>query len=264
MKPLLVRFARAGGAPPPSHEALSVHADGSARLRAGTAWPGGAADAAGVYELRLGPDRLAELERLAAATRPGDDAAAAPDAGRCVLTVPDAVGERRIAWSPLATPAEPVATLARVLDELRVEARAHPLAAVRLTVVRGKGPFFAGEPVDVALAFSALGAQPVTLTVADGAVRVRLAAGPGAAAGDPPPLAWVHEATAVAGAASGGPVEIAPGSAWMLAVRTPAAPAEPGLHRLDGFARAAVDLADGEHLNAVLAAGPVGVEVTVW
>ena len=254
MSELLVSFAAAGGAPPASHELVRVFRDGRVRALAATAWPGlGPVTEAGVYELALHGPALAELERLAVAPDlPALDEPLQPGSGRYVLRLG---GEGpRLRWDPFTTPPEPLATLAARLVALLGEARAHAVAAVRLGLE-------APSAVELAYTFTALGREPVTLTVPEGALRARVVATTAPPAG-PPPLAWVREAVPVA--AEGGSAELAPGETWTLTATTTAPP--PGLHRIDGFARIALDLAGSAdpaeaHLEATLGAGPVAVEV---
>ena len=255
--PLLVSFAAAGGAPPASHELVRVFRDGGVRVLLATAWPGlGPLAEAGVYALELDTAALVELERLAAAAEPGQspdvDAPLQPGSGRFVLRLGEA--DRRLRWDPFTTPPEPLATLAARLRALLGEAHAHPVAAVRLGVE-------AASAVELAYTFTALGREPVTLTVPEGGLRARVVAAPGPPA-DPPPLAWAREALPVA--AEAGSAELAPGETLTLTATTEA-PA-PGLHRVDGFARVALDLPGAAdpaeaHLEATIGAGPIAVEV---
>ena len=255
--PLLASLAAAGGAPPASHEVVRVFRDGRVRALQATAWPGlGPVAEAGVYELELDAAALAELERLAAAAEPGRfpelDGPLQPGSGRYVLHLGD--GDRRLRWDPFTTPPEPLATLAARLRALLGEARAHPVAAVRLGLE-------APSTVELAYTFTALGREPLTLTVPAGGLRARVVAAPAPPA-DPPPLAWVREAAPVA--AEGGSAELAPGEALTLTATMAAPP--PGLHRVDGFARVALDLPGAAdpaeaHLEATIGAGPIAVEV---
>ena len=130
---LLVSFAAAGGAPPASQELVRVFRDGRVRALAGTAWPGlGRVDEAGAYAFELDAGALGELERLAEAAAGEElDGPREPGSGRFALDVGD---DARLRWDPFTTPPEPVAALADRLRALLVEARAHPLAAVRLEV----------------------------------------------------------------------------------------------------------------------------------
>ena len=193
MSELLVSFAAAGGAPPASHEVVRVFRDGHVRVLAATAWPGlGPVAEAGVYELSLDGSALAELERLAAAPElPALDAPLQPGSGRYVLHLGE--GDRRLRWDPFTTPPEPLATLAAHLRALLGEAHAHPVAAVRLGLE-------APSAAELAYTFTALGREPVTLTVPEGALRARVVATTAPPA-DPPPLAWVREAAPVAAGA---------------------------------------------------------------
>ena len=253
MSELLVSFAAAGGAPPASHELVRVFRDGRVRALAATAWPGlGPVTEAGVYEREVDAAALAELEQLAAEPVSELDDPLQPGSGRFVLHLGD--GDRRLRWDSFTTPPEPLATLAARLRALLGEARAHPVAAVRLELE-------APSAVELAYTFTALGREPLTLTVPEGALRARAVATTAPPA-DPPPLAWVREAIPVA--ADGGSAELAPGETWTLTAATIAPP--PGLHRIDGFARIALDLAGSAdpaeaHLEATLGAGPVAVEV---
>jgi len=232
---------------------VRVFRDGRVRVLAATAWPGlGAVAEAGVYELELDAAALAELEQLAAEPVSELDGPLQPGSGRYVLHLGE--GDRRLRWDSFTTPPEPAATLAARLRALLGEAHAHPVAAVRLGLE-------APSAVELAYTFTALGREPVTLTVPEGALRARVVATTAPPA-DPPPLAWVREAVAVA--AEGGSAELAPGETWTLTATTTAPP--PGLHRIDGFARVALDLAGSAdpaeaHLEATLGAGPVAVEV---
>jgi hypothetical protein len=255
--PLLASFAAAGGAPPASHELVRVFRDGRVRALLATAWPGlGPVAEAGVYALELDAAALAELERLAAdpqlARLPELDEPLQPGSGRYVLRLGEE--DRRLRWDPFTTPPEPLATLAARLRALLGEAHSHPVAAVRLGLE-------APSAAELVYTFTALGREPVTLTVPEGAVRARVVAAPEPPA-DPPPLAWVREAVPVT--AEGGSAELAPGETWTLTATTTAPP--PGLHRIDGFARVALDLAGSPdpaeaHLEATIGAGPIAVEV---
>ena len=254
--PLLVSLAAAGGAPPASHEVVRVFRDGRVRALQATAWPGfGPVAEAGVYELELDAAALAEVERLAGdpelARLPGFEPPQ-PGSGRFVLHLGD--GDRRLRWDPFTAPPEPLATLAARLRALLGEAHAHPVAAVRLSLA-------AASAAELAYTFTALGREPVTLTLPEGALRARVVAAPAPPA-DPPPLAWVREAVPVT--AEGGRAELAPGEAWTVTAGTTAP--GPGLHRVDGFARVVLDLPDAAdpaeaHLEATIGAGPIAVEV---
>jgi len=243
---LLASFAAAGGAPPPSHEIVRVHRDGSVRALAGTVWPGlGSISEAGAYAFELDGAALAELERLVdAAAGEEFDGPLESDSGRFALRVGDDV---RLSWSPFATPPAPVAALADRLRALLVEAREHPLAAVRLELKAAPG----GDPLGLAYRFTARGSEPLSLTVASLRVRVvEVDSEPS----EPPPLAWASEATPVK-TSGGGRTSLAPGETLTLEGAT-SAPA--GRLRVDGFARVALDLAAvGEaELEATLGAGP--------
>jgi hypothetical protein len=158
-----------------------------------------------------------------------------PGSGRYAVEA----GGRTLRWDPFADPAAPLAALADRLRALLAEARGHPLAAVRLDVAHA-----------IEFRFTALGSEPVGLTVSD--LRARVVASPSPPS-DPPPLAWVREAAAV-GAELPVAVGLEGGEHHTLrASLTPAAPA-----RVDGFARVALDLAAvGEaKVEATLAAGP--------
>lgn len=258
MSDLLVSFAAAGGAPPASHELVRVFRDGSVRALAATAWPGfGPVDEAGVYRLDLDDHALADLERLATDPQPPQvpDASLQPGSGRFVLRLGD---EEPLRWSPFEAPPEPLATLAARLETLLREARAQPVAAVRLGL-----DATAGESWELAYTFTALGNEPVTLTVPRGSLRVRVVAAPEPPSG-PPPLAWAREALPVE-ADGAGPVELAPGEALTLTAAIGAPPVA-ARHRVDGFARVALDLAGSAdaaeaHVEATLGAGPVAVDV---
>jgi hypothetical protein len=242
----LASFAATGGAPPPSQELVRVYREGRVRALAGTAWPGlGPVDEAGVYEFELGAGALAELERLAeAAAGEALDGPREPGSGRFALDVGD---DTRLRWDPFTTPPEPVAALAGRLRALLAEARAHPVAAVRLGVEAA-----AGDPLRLSYRFTALGSEPISLTVASLRARVvDVASKPS----DPPPLAWVREAAPL-DAGPAGPTELAPGETLTLEGAT-SAPA--GRLRVDGFARVALELAGEGKLEATLGAGPASV-----
>jgi hypothetical protein len=251
---LLASFAAAGGAPPASHELVRVFRDGMVRALAATAWPGlGSVSEAGVYALELDAAALGGLEQLAA--DPGLpqalDGPLEPGSGRYVLRLG---GHEPLRWSPFTTPPEPLAKLAARLVALLGEARAHPVAAVRLELDAR-----AGDPLALKYRFTARGREPLTLTVSS--LRARVVEAPSAPA-EPPPLAWVREASPIE-AEGGGPVELAPGETLTLEA---AASAPHGRLRVDGFARVALDLAGPAdaaeaHLEATLGAGPVAVEV---
>jgi hypothetical protein len=235
---LLASFAAAGGAPPASQELVRVYRDGSVRALAGTAWPGlGRVDEAGAYAFALDAAALDELERLAQAVAGEQlDGPREPGSGRYALDA----GDARLRWDPFTTPPEPVAALAERLRALLVEAREHPLAAVRLEVEARAGR--------LTFRFTALGSEPVGLSVADTRARVVEAPAPPE---DPPPLAWVREASPVA--TGEGRARLAPGDALTLEGE---ASAPPGRVRVDGFARVGLDLAavgEGE-LDATLGA----------
>jgi hypothetical protein len=234
---LLASFAAAGGAPPASQVLVRVFRDGRVRALAATAWPGlGPVDEAGAYAFDLDAGALADLERLAGAAA-GErlDSPREPGSGRFALDVGD---DARLRWDPFTTPPEPVAALADRLRTLLVEARAHPLAAVRLEVEA------AGDPLRLTFRFTALGSEPISLTVASLRARVvEVASEPS----EPPPLAWVREAAPL-DAGPAGPAELAPGEALTLEGATSA---PPGRVRVDGFARVAL----GE-VEATLGAGP--------
>jgi len=226
---LLASFAAAGGAPPASQELVRVFRDGRVRALAGTAWPGlGPVDEAGAYAFELDAGALAELERLADAAAGEElDSPREPGSGRFALDVGDAA---RLRWDPFTTPSAPVAALADRLLALLAEARAHPLAAVRLEVEA------AGDPLRLSFRFTALGDEPISLTVTGLRARVvEVASEPS----EPPPLAWVRESVALDTDAAG-PAELAPGEALTLEGATSA---PPGRRRVDGFARVALGLA---------------------
>ena len=230
MTDLLVSFAAAGGAPPASQELVRVFRDGRVRALAGTAWPGlGRVDEAGAYAFELDAGALGVLERLAEAAAGEElDGPREPGSGRFALDVGDAA---RLRWDPFTTPSAPVAALADRLRALLAEARVHPLAAVRLEVEAA-----AGEPLRLAFRFTAIGSEPVSLTVASLRARVvEVASEPS----EPPPLAWVRESVALDTDAAG-PAELAPGEALTLEGATSALPDR---LRVDGFARVALDLA---------------------
>jgi len=229
---LLASFAAAGGAPPASHEVVRVHRDGTVRALAGTAWPGlGPASEAGAYAFALDPAALRELERLASELPPAPAAPLEPGSGRYVIEA----GGERVQWDPFADSPGPLADRLRALLG---EARAHPLAAVRLEVEGA-----------LTYRFTALGSEPVELTVARLSARVVAVPSPPA---DPPPLAWAREATPV-DAAGDARVRLAPGesTAMRAELTLPDAPH----HRIDGFARVSLEAA-GERVDATLAAGP--------
>jgi hypothetical protein len=237
---LLVSFAAAGGAPPASQELVRVFRDGRVRALAGTAWPGlGPVDEAGAYAFELDAGALAELERLAGA--PG---LAAPEEPRRPGSGSFSVrlGEEALRWDPFSTPSEPLAALAARLQALLVEARSHPLAAVRLQVRATAG--------GLAFTFTGLGSAPLSLTVASLRARiVEVESEPS----EPPPLAWVRESVAL-DVDPTGPTELPPGETLTLEGATSA---PQGRLRVDGFARVALDLAAvGEaELEATLGAG---------
>ena len=245
MSDLLASFAAAGGAPPASQELVRVFRDGRVRALAGTAWPGlGRVDEAGAYAFELDAGALGELERLAqAAAREALDSPREPGSGRFALDVGDGA---RLRWDPFTTPPEPVTALADRLRALLVEARAHPLAAVRLELeAAGR------DPLGLTYRFIARGDEPLALTVASLRVRVvEVDAEPS----EPPPLAWVRESVAL-DTQPAGPVELAPGETLTLEGAT-SAPA--GRLRVDGFARVALELAGEGKLEATLGAGPSG------
>lgn len=252
MTELLAWFAAAGGAPPPSHEVVRVFRDGSVRVLAGTVWPGlGPISEAGAYAWELRGAALAELEGLAEAAATEElDGPLESGSGRFALGVGDDV---RLRWSPFATPPAPVAALADRLRALLVEARAHPLAAVRMEVEATAG----GEALELAYTFTALGREALDLTVPS--VQARIVPVP-APPGDPPPLAWAREAAPV-GAKGGGRVELAPGESLTVGATVSMLP-EGERYRVDGFARVLLDLAAvGEgKLEATLGSGPATVE----
>jgi hypothetical protein len=242
---LLVSFAAAGGAPQPSHEVVRVLRDGSVRALAGTVWPGlGSVSEAGAYAFELDSAALAELELLAeAAAKEELDGPLESGSGRFALGVGDDV---RLQWNPFATPPVPVAALADRLRALLADARAHPVAAVRLGVEAA-----AGDPLRLTYRFTALGREPLTLAVASLSARVvEVPSEPS----EPPPLAWVREATPVE-TSGGGRTSLAPGEMLTLEGATSA---PRGRLRVDGFARVVLDLAAvGEaELEATLGAGP--------
>lgn len=233
MTALLASFAAAGGAPPASQELVSVDRDGRVRVLAGTAWPGfGPVNEAGVYEFTLDAEALAELARLAAA--PGmavPDEPPQPGSGRFSVKL----GEEALRWDPFGTPSAPLAALADRLRALLAEARAHPVAAVRLDLTATGG--------ELAFTFTALGSEPISLTVASLRARVvEVESEPS----EPPPLSWVREAAPLD--AEPATAELTPGETLTLEAAT-ATP--PGRVRVDGFARVTV----GE-VAATLAAGP--------
>ncbi len=246
MTALLASFAAAGGAPPASYELVRVLRDGTVRALAGTAWPGfGPASEAGVYEFALDGAAVADVERLA-----GDpglerelDGTLESGSGRLVLGLS---GGRKLRWDPFTTPPAPAAALAEALQALLGEARGHPLAAVRLDI--------AATPREIGYTFTALGREPVELTV-PGAAWARVVEAPEPPT-DPPPIAWVREAVGVE-TEGGGSARLAPGETLALRGALGAPPAGARL-RVDGFARVALDLAAlGEaKIEATLAAGP--------
>jgi hypothetical protein len=235
---LLVSFAAAGGAPPASQELVRVFRDGRVRALAGTAWPGlGRVDEAGAYAFELDAGALAGLDQLAEAAAGEElDGPREPGSGRFALDVGDTA---RLRWDPLTTPAEPVAALADRLRALLVEAREHPLAAVRLELEAA-----AGDPLRLIYRFTARGSEPLVLTVAS--LRARVVEVPSEPS-EPPPLAWVRE-SAPLDTGPAGPAELAPGESLTLEGAT-SAPA--GRLRVDGFARVKL----GE-IEATLGAGP--------
>jgi hypothetical protein len=235
---LLASFAAAGGAPPASQVLVRVFRDGRVRALAGTAWPGlGPVDEAGAYAFELDARALAELERLAQAAAGEElDGPREPGSGRFALDVGDAA---RLRWDPFTTPSEPVAALADRLRALLAEARAHPLAAVRLEVEAA-----GGDPLRLTYRFTALGSEPLSLTVAS--LRARVVEVPSEPS-EPPPLAWVREATPVE-TSGGGRTSLAPGETLTLEGATSA---PPGRVRADGFARVALG-----DVEATLGAGP--------
>jgi hypothetical protein len=244
---LLASFAAAGGAPPPSREVVRVLRDGSVRALAGTVWPGlGSISEAGAYGFELDGAALAELESLAEAAATEElDGPLESGSGRFALRVGDDV---RLQWSPFATPPVPVAALADRLRALLVEARAHPVAAVRLEVEAA-----AGDALRLAYRFTALGREPLTLAVKSLSARVvEVPSEPS----EPPPLAWASEAAPL-DTEPAAPAKLAPGETLTLEGATSA---PQGRLRIDGFARVALDLAAvGEaELEATLGAGPIG------
>jgi hypothetical protein len=164
--------------------------------------------------------------------------------GRFALGVGDDV---RLSWSPFATPPAPVAALADRLRALLAEARAHPLAAVRLEVEAA-----GGDPLRLTYRFTALGSEPLSLTVAS--LHARVVEVPSQPS-EPPPLAWVREATPVE-TSGGGRTSLAPGETLTLEGATSA---PPGRLRVDGFARVALELTGDGELEATLGAGPASL-----
>ena len=197
MTELLASFAAAGGAPPPSHELVRVFRDGTVRALAATAWPGlGHLSEAGVYGFELDRAALGELEQLAAdpALPRALDGPLESGSGRYVVRLG---ANEPLRWSPFTAPPAPLAALADRLRALLGEARSHPVAAVRLDIDAE-----AGEPLALAFRFSALGHEPLQLTV--GPLWARVVETPSAPS-EPPPLAWASEAAPVE-AEAGGPV----------------------------------------------------------
>ena len=245
MSELLASFAAAGGAPPASHEVVRVSRDGTVRALGGTPWPGlGPVNEAGAYAFALDAAALGELERLAeAAVSERLDGPLEPGSGRYALQLREAEALR---WDPFTTPPAPVAALADRLRELLVEARAHPLAAVRIDLDVAGG--------ELTYRATALGDEPLLVTLSAPRARVVEAQEPPT---EPPPLAWVRESVPVE-AVPAGPARLAPGETLALAATLGAPPAG-ARHRIDGFVRVALDLAAaGEaKIEATLAAGPV-------
>ena len=159
----------------------------------------------GRLRVRARAAALAELERLAEAAAGEElDGPREPGSGRFALDVGDAA---RLRWDPFTTPPEPVAALADRLRALLVEARAHPLAAVRLELEAA-----GGEPLRLTYRFTARGSEPLVLTVASLRARVvEVDSEPS----EPPPLAWVREAAPL-DAEPAGPAELAPGESLTL------------------------------------------------
>ena len=208
---------------------------------------------AGVYGFELDRAALGELEQLAAdpALPRALDGPLESGSGRYVVRLG---ANEPLRWSPFTAPPAPLAALADRLRALLGEARSHPVAAVRLDIDAE-----AGEPLALAFRFSALGHEPLQLTV--GPLWARVVETPSAPSG-PPPLAWASEAAPVA-AEAGGPVTLAPGETFALRATTSA---PQGHLRVDGFADVTVDRAAAgdpaeAHLEATLGAGPAAVEV---
>ena len=122
-----------------------------------------------------------------------------------------------------------MAALADRLRALLVEAREHPLAAVRLELEAS-----GADPLRLTYRFIARGSEPIFLTVAS--LRARVVEAPSEPS-EPPPLAWVREAAPL-DTGPAGPAELAPGETLTLEGAT-SAPA--GRLRVDGFARVALD-----------------------
>ena len=156
MTDLLASFAAAGGAPPASHELVRVFRDGTVRALAATPWPGlGPVKEAGAYAFELDPAALAG--RAAGRGRRAGAPRWSAGAGFGALCAAAGGGEP-LRWGPLTTPPAPVAALAHRLRELLVEARAHPLAAVRIDLDVAGG--------ELTYRATALGDEPLLVTSA--------------------------------------------------------------------------------------------------
>jgi hypothetical protein len=230
----LASFAAAGGSDPHSHEVVTVDADGGVRALVATAWPDGApADRAGVFEWTLGAGELAALIAELESAEPPDDSRQSADAGGFSLQT----GGRRLRWGPFDELPASLAAVARRFAGLRAQARAHPRAAVALTL----------EP-PLGFRFEACGSEPVGLTVRAISARV-VPAGEGTG---PPPLLWAREAAPV-GVTAPEARTLEPGETLVLGGDAPA-----GGSRADGFAEVALAIEGEEReLVAVLAAGPL-------
>jgi hypothetical protein len=232
----LATFSATGGAPPASREVVRVARDGTVRVLVGTAWVDDApADQAGLFEWSLPDEAAVELAELVTRIEPRGEEGGGGDAGRLALAWPGG----RVRWGPYDDVPEPLDALAARFAELRIEARRHPLAAVRLSLE---------PPLD--FRFEARGSEAVGLTVRAVSARV-VPAGEGT---DPPPLLWAREAARLSVAVPG-PTSIAPGETLVVSAGTSV---PQGRSRVDGFAHVTLDLpGEAAEVVAVLAAGPL-------
>jgi hypothetical protein len=242
----LAIFAATGGSPPQSQEVVRVARDGTASALIGTAWPDGlAADQVGAFGWALDAPDVAELAALLAAVGPEErHGAPSADAGGFLLEHDG----RQVRWGPYDEVPEALAEVARRFAALRAEARAHPVAAVRLSLEPG------GEE-ELGFVLECRGAEPVTVTVAPNAVSALVL--PESAGTGPAGILALADAQPVA-AGTAGPAELAPGATLRLS-GVPTRPAEAGPYRADGYVRVRVGVPDLGEIAAVLTAGPVSL-----
>ena len=121
---------------------VQVLTDGHAQAMVASAWPRGTPlDEAGLYECELDADQLERVRSFARRTRscarrPGEHGRPRRLGPRFVKLGNDGT---KIAWGAFVTPAPAVADAVSAMRDMLAAVRRHPVAAVRMALVRNAG-----------------------------------------------------------------------------------------------------------------------------